>query len=194
MENNNTQLEEIQQQRKAKRFSLWLGLIGMFMMFAALSSGFIVYTASGVDKGIKTILPQAFILSTVVIVISSITLHLAYKAAKAGQLAKQKVLLLVTMVFGIVFFALQLHAWGVLTDQGVFFINNNASQSFIYVFTGLHLAHIVAGLIVLLRSFFGAAKPIPHENNVFRMDLAVIFWHFLDLLWIYIYVFLLLNQ
>jgi cytochrome c oxidase subunit III len=194
MENNNLQLEEQQQQRKAKKFSLWLGLIGMFMMFAALSSGFIVYTASGVDKGIKTILPQAFIYSTLVIVISSITLHLAYKAAKAGELARQKMLLIVTMVLGIVFFAMQLHAWDVLTDQGVFFINNNASQSFIYVFTGLHLAHIVAGLIVLLRSLIGAMKAIPHENNVFRMDLAVIFWHFLDLLWIYIYVFLLLNQ
>lgn len=194
MGNKALNIEELQQQRKAKRFGLWLGLIGMFMMFAALSSGFIVYTASGVDKGIKTILPQSFIYSTVVIVLSSLTLHLSYKAAKAVELGKQKLLLIATIILGIVFFALQVHSWEVLTAQGVYFINNNASQSFIYIFTGLHLAHIIAGLIVLIRAFFGAAKPIPQDNNVFRMDLAVIFWHFLDLLWIYIYVFLLLNQ
>ncbi|VTP89055.1 hypothetical protein [Sphingobacterium daejeonense] len=82
--------EELLKSRKAKKFNLWLGMIGMFMMFAALTSGFIVYTASGVDKGIKTILPQVFIYSTAVIVLSSITMHLAYKAVKSAQLSKQK--------------------------------------------------------------------------------------------------------
>ncbi|NGM73389.1 heme-copper oxidase subunit III [Sphingobacterium sp. SGL-16] len=191
---NEIKLEEQQKQFKAKKFNLWLGMIGMFMMFAALSSGFIVYTASGVDKGIKTILPQMFIYSTIVILVSSLTLHLAFKAAKAGELAKQKLLLVVTIVLGIVFFILQVQSWGVLTEQGVYFINNNASQSFIYIFTGLHLAHIIAGIIVLITAFFCAKPSIATEKNVFRMDLAAIFWHFLDLLWIYIYVFLLLNQ
>ncbi|MBD1428586.1 cytochrome c oxidase subunit 3 [Sphingobacterium litopenaei] len=191
---NEIKLEEQQKQFKAKKFNLWLGMIGMFMMFAALSSGFIVYTASGVDKGIKTILPQMFIYSTIVILVSSLTLHLAFKAAKAGELAKQKLLLVVTIVLGIVFFILQVQSWGVLTEQGVYFINNNASQSFIYIFTGLHLAHIIAGIIVLISAFFCAKPSIATEKNVFRMDLAAIFWHFLDLLWIYIYVFLLLNQ
>ncbi|GAA4519139.1 cytochrome c oxidase subunit 3 [Sphingobacterium thermophilum] len=194
MEVNDIKLEELRKQRKAKKFNLWLGMIGMFMMFAALSSGFIVYTASGVDKGIKTILPQTFVYSTIVIILSSVTLHMAFKAAKVNNLAKQKLLLLATIVLGIVFFVLQVQAWGILTSQGVYFINNNASQSFIYIFTGLHLAHIIAGILVLLRAYVGAAKPIPQDNNVFRMDLATIFWHFLDLLWIYIYVFLLLNQ
>jgi cytochrome c oxidase subunit 3 len=191
---NEIKLEEQQKQFKAKKFNLWLGMIGMFMMFAALSSGFIVYTASGVDKGIKTILPQTFIYSTIVILVSSLTLHFAFKAAKAGELAKQKLLLVVTIVLGIVFFILQVQSWGVLTEQGVYFINNNASQSFIYIFTGLHLAHIIAGIIVLISAFFSAKPPVATEKNVFRMDLAAIFWHFLDLLWIYIYVFLLLNQ
>src|SRR5690606_8205230 len=194
MEVNDIKLEELRKQRKAKKFNLWLGMIGMFMMFAALSSGFIVYTASGVDKGIKTILPQTFVYSTIVIILSSVTLHMAFKAAKVNNLAKQKLLLLATIVLGIVFFVLQVQAWGILTSQGVYFINNNASQSFIYIFTGLHLAHIIAGILVLLRAYVGAAKPIPQDNNVFRMDLVTIFWHFLDLLWIYIYVFLLLSQ
>lgn len=194
MEADNLKQIELQQVRKAKKFNLWLGMIGMFMMFAALSSGFIVYTASGVDKGIKTILPQTFIYSTLAIVISSLTITLAHKAAKQGKVSMQKLWLLITIVLGVIFFALQVDSWRLLTDQGVFFINNNASQSFIYVFTGLHLAHIIVGLLVLLRVYFGVVKRIPQDNNVFRMDLATIFWHFLDLLWIYIYVFLLLNQ
>ena len=187
-------LEDLEQSRKAKKFNLWLGIIGMFMMFAALSSGFIVYTASGVDKGIKTILPQAFIYSTLTIIVSSITLHFAYAAAKVGNIGRQKLLLLLTVVLGIVFFVLQVQAWTVLTSKGVYFINNNASQSFIYIFTGLHLLHIVVGIFVLLRALVGTTRGIPQGDNVFRMDLATVFWHFLDLLWIYIYVFLLLNQ
>lgn len=186
--------EEILRRRKAKKFSLWLGLIGMFMMFASLSSGFIVYTASGVDKGIKTLLPNTFIYSTIVIILSSVTMHFANSAAKKEQLSKQKMLLFTTILLGVLFFVLQVHAWGVLTERGVYFINNNASQSFIYIFTGLHLAHIIGGLVVLLRCILGVYQKISFSNNLFRMELAVIFWHFLDLVWIYLYVFLLLNQ
>ncbi|WP_088160233.1 MULTISPECIES: cytochrome c oxidase subunit 3 [Sphingobacterium] len=187
------QTDEKLVQRKAQKFNLWLGMLGMFMMFAALSSGFIVYTASGVDKGIKTLLPNALLYSTLVIAVSSLTMFLAHKAAKNGESSKQRLFLIATFILGAVFFALQVHAWNVLIDRGVYFVNNNASQSFIYVFIWMHLAHIIAGLIVLIGAIIGINK-LPKDGNLFRMDLASIFWHFLDLLWIYIYVFLLLNQ
>lgn len=187
------QTDEKLVQRKAQKFNLWLGMLGMFMMFAALSSGFIVYTASGVDKGIKTLLPNALLYSTLVILVSSLTMFLAHKAAKNGESSKQRLFLIATFILGVVFFALQVHAWNVLIDRGVYFVNNNASQSFIYVFIWMHLAHIIAGLIVLIGAIIGINK-LPKDGNLFRMDLASIFWHFLDLLWIYIYVFLLLNQ
>lgn len=187
------QTDEKLVQRKAQKFNLWLGMLGMFMMFAALSSGFIVYTASGVDKGIKTLLPNALLYSTLVIVVSSLTMFLAHRAAKNGESSKQRLFLIATFILGVVFFALQVHAWNVLIDRGVYFVNNNASQSFIYVFIWMHLAHIIAGLIVLIGAVIGANK-LSKDGNLFRMDLASIFWHFLDLLWIYIYVFLLLNQ
>jgi len=180
--------------RKAKRFNLWLGMIGMFMMFAALSSGFIVYTAGGADRGLKTILPNTFIYSTIVIVVSSVTMHLAYLAAKKTDFVRQRLLLVATILLGIAFFVLQVEAWGVLTARGIVLVNPNASQSFIYIFTGMHLAHIIAGVLVLTRALIGQLRNIPQVNNVFRMELAGIFWHFLGLLWIYIYVFLLLNQ
>ncbi|UIR55243.1 cytochrome c oxidase subunit 3 [Sphingobacterium sp. SRCM116780] len=180
--------------RRAQKFSLWLGMLGMFMMFAALSSGFIVYTASGVDKGLKTLLPDTFIYSTIVIVLSSISIHFAYKAAQVGNLARQKALLFVTLILGLLFFVLQVNSWEILAERGIYFVNNNASQSFVYIFTGMHLAHIIAGVIVLIVALIGVFKPLPPDSNQFRMNLASIFWHFLDLLWIYIYVFLLLNQ
>jgi len=179
---------------KAKKFALWLFIIASFMIFAALSSGYIVYTAAGIDKGIKILLPQAFITSTVIIVLSSITVHLAYKATQSKEVAKRKIFLLTSVILGIGFFFSQYHAWQVLIEQGAFFINNNASQSFIYVFTGFHLAHILGGLFVLLFAYFRNLKKYSHIQNVNSMELAAMFWHFLDILWIYIYVFLLLNQ
>ncbi len=189
-----TQDKEQLTQQKAKRFNLWLGMIGMFMVFAALSSGFIVYTQGGIDKGIKTILPDAFIYSTALIVVSSITMYLAQKAAKEMAFGRQKGLLAATIALGIGFFMMQVHAWGILADRGIVFVNSNASQSFIYIFTGMHLAHIVAGILVLVRALIGRIRNIPQVSNVFRMGLASLFWHFLGILWIYIYVFLLLNQ
>lgn len=194
MGNTDYMNEDLLQSRKAKKFNLWLGMIGMFMMFAALSSGFIVYTASGVDKGIKTLLPNTFIYSTLMIVLSSITMFVAHKATKDGNTSRQKLFLLITLVFGVLFFVFQVDSWSVLFGRGITFVNPNASQSFIYIFTGLHLAHIIAGLVVLVRCLVGVLRKIPQADNLFRMDLASIFWHFLDLLWIYIYVFLLLNQ
>ena len=181
-------------QRKAKKFSLWLSMIGLFMMFAALSSGFIVYTQGGIDKGLKTILPSSFIYSTIVIVVSSLTMQLAFQAAKSEQRKKQIGLGFATIFLGMVFFVLQVESWNILIERGIFFINSNASQSFIYIFTGMHLAHILAGFVVVFRALWGSWKGISTVNNVFRMDLATIFWHFLGILWIYIYVFLLLNQ
>jgi cytochrome c oxidase subunit 3 len=179
---------------KAKKFALWLFIIASFMIFASLSSGFIVYTASGIDKGLKVILPNAFILSTVLIVASSVSMHLAFRAAKRIDYAKQKLFLLITILLGVGFFFSQFHAWSVLIEQGVYFVNYNASQSFIYVFTGFHLAHIIAGVIVLLIVLLHKLGKLSQARNIFRMELASLFWHFLDILWIYIYVFLLLNQ
>lgn len=189
-----TQDKEDIVKHKALKFNLWLGMIAMFMMFAAFSSGFIVYTTGGVDKGIKTILPNTFIFSTIAIVLSSVTVQLAYIASRRMAFGRQKVLLGATILLGLLFFVLQLQAWGVLNERGIVFVNNNASQSFLFIFTGFHLLHIIAGLIVLTRALMGRIKNIPQVHNVFRMDLATIFWHFLGLLWIYIYVFLLLNQ
>src|SRR5579875_1701473 len=119
-----------------KKFNMWLFMITSFMLFAAFTSGFIVYTQGSADKGIKIILPHAFIYSTIVILLSSGSMYLAYRAAKQLQVNKQRLYLWLTLVLGVGFFCLQFYAWTVLVKMGVYLINPNASQSFIYIFTG----------------------------------------------------------
>jgi cytochrome c oxidase subunit 3 len=78
--------------------------------------------------------------------------------------------------------------------MGVYFTNPNASRTFIYVFTGMHLLHIIAALLLLLNTIFSAYRDVPQVKNLYKMEMTGIFWHFLDIMWIYLYVFLLLNQ
>ncbi|HEY1009390.1 MAG TPA: cytochrome c oxidase subunit 3 [Daejeonella sp.] len=185
---------EDMQSFKARKFLMWLFIISSFMMFAALTSGFIVYTEGNAERGIKVLLPKAFIYSTVIIIISSITMHMAYLSAKKLEFGKQKLYTILTILLGIAFFFSQYSAWMVLTDAGAFFVNYNASQSFIYVFTGAHLLHIFGGILMLLYSLIGKMRNIPQVRNLFRIEVTSLFWHFIDILWIYLYVFLLLNQ
>ena len=176
-----------------KRFNMWIFIFTSFMFFAALTSGFIVYSG-GRGHGINMVLPSAFMYSTITIVISSITMFMASKAAKALQFDKQRLYLILTLVLGILFFSIQLYGWGQMIKMGVYFINNNASQSFIYVFTAMHLIHIIAGLLLLANTLRGSYKNIPQVKNMFGIEMSSIFWHFVDIIWIYLYVFLLLNQ
>ena len=67
---------------RARKFLMWLFVISSFMFFAALTSAFIIYTAGSADRGLKILLPHIFKLSTGVVILSSITMHLSYLAAK----------------------------------------------------------------------------------------------------------------
>jgi cytochrome c oxidase subunit 3 len=188
----------IQQEDKvnlgAKKFNMWIFIFTSFMFFAALSSGFIVYSG-GKGHGLNVIMPTAFIYSTVVIMISSVTLFMASRAAKQLQFDKQRLFLWATFFLGIAFLVIQVYAWYVLTyKMGIYFSNPNASRTFIFVFTGMHLLHIIAALLLLLNTISGTYKNIPQVKNLFKMEMTSIFWHFLDIIWIYLYVFLLLNQ
>ncbi|MBC8053336.1 MAG: cytochrome c oxidase subunit 3 [Sphingobacteriaceae bacterium] len=180
---------------KAKKFMMWLFMVSSFIYFAGLTSGFIVYTAGDPSRGINTILPDSFNYSTAIIALSSLTMHLAYMAGKKLQFKSQNAYLVLTALLGIVFLVIQFRAWGVLFNRGITFTGNpNASQSFIYVFVASHLLHIVMGIILLLQALkFRLAKVDPMRNT-FRLEVTSIFWHFIDILWIYLYVFLLLNQ
>jgi len=172
---------------------MWIFIFTSFMLFAAFTSGFIVYSG-GKKHAINVILPQSLMYSTVVILLSSVTLFLASRAAKSLSFSKQKLFLWLTLALGVAFFALQVYSCSKLIDMGVYFINPNAAQSFVYVFIAIHLIHIIAALLLLLNTIKGSYSDIPQAKNMFKMEMTSIFWHFLDIVWIYLYVFLLLNQ
>ena len=193
MEIKNVQIED-RQNFKARKFLMWLFIISSFMMFAALTSGFIVYTEGNAERGIKVLLPKAFMYSSIIIIVSSLTMHMAYLSAQKLQFGKQKLFIGLTILLALAFFYSQYSAWQVLYESGAYFVNYNASQSFIYVFSGAHLLHIFAGICMLIYALIGKIRNIPQVRNIFRMEVTSIFWHFIDILWIYLYVFLLLNQ
>lgn len=177
-----------------KKFNMWIFIFTSFMFFAALTSAFIVYSGSK-GHGLNIIMPNAFMYSTIVLVASSVTLFMASRAAKQLQFGKQQLFLYITIALGIAFFIVQLYAWYTLTyKMGIYFTDPNASRTFVFVFSGMHMLHILGGLIFLLIALVGSLKGIPQVKNLYRMEMTSIFWHFLDIIWIYLYVFLLLNQ
>jgi cytochrome c oxidase subunit 3 len=174
--------QEDRQNLGAKKFNMWIFIFTSFLLFMGFMSGFIVYVG-GRGHALQVLLPNAFIYSTVVLAISSVTLLLAKKAAKGLQLAEQRIFLWLTFFLGVAFLALQVNAWLVLIKMQVF-----------YVFSGVHFLHVIAGLLVLLNTVLATYRNIPQVKNIFKVEMASIFWHFLDIMWICLYVFLLLNQ
>ena len=191
-------MAQIQQEEKvnlgAKKFNMWIFIFTSFMFFAALSSGFIVYSG-GRGHGLDVIMPRAFLYSTIIIVISSVTLFIASRAAKQLQFDKQRLYLWVTFFLGIAFFISQFYAFYVLAyKMDIHFTDTNASHTFVYVFCGMHLFHVIAALGLLLNTLRASYRNNSQVINLFKMEMTSIFWHFLDIIWIYLYVFLLLNQ
>jgi cytochrome c oxidase subunit 3 len=176
-----------------KKFVMWLFIFASFMIFAALTSGFIVYVG-GSGHALNVILPHIFTYSTIVIALSSVTMFLASRAAKQMDVAKQRAFLWFTVSLGLVFFCLQVYGWHILTTMGIYFVDPNASRSFVYVLTGVHLLNIIAGIGFLLSALNASYRNKPQAINLYKMEISAIFWHFVDIVWIYLYVFLLLNQ
>lgn len=177
-----------------KKFIVWLFMISSFIFFAGLTSGFIVYSGDNLAKQLNVKMPNVFILSTILVVASSFTLQWAYIQTKRLNFAKQRLGLWLTIALGVAFTCSQLYGWIVLTGLGAFFTSSNASISFVYVFTLFHILHIIAGLFLIIGAIISSYKAVPNVLNIFRMEISIVFWHFVDILWIYLYVFLLLNQ
>lgn len=174
-----------------RKFAMWLFIVTVVMIFAAFTSAHIVRQADG-DWLIYDI-PQMLWITSGIILASSITMQWAYIAAKRDKLEQVKLALSLTMVLGIGFIYGQFQAWGQLVDAGVFFVGNPGG-SFIYVFTGLHVLHLVSGILYLLYMLVSAFRYKVHSKNMLNMDMSTTFWHFLGGLWIYLFIFLLLNH
>jgi len=174
-----------------KKFALWLFIVTVIMIFAALTSAYIVRQADG--NWLMFDLPDLFLATTVIILVSSGTMHWAYLAVKKDNLESAKVAIAITTVLGIGFLVGQYMAWGELVKDSIFLVGN-PSGSFVYVISGLHGLHIVGGLVFLIIVLFSIFRSKIHSKNLLRIEMCATYWHFLDGLWLYLFVFLLLNR
>jgi cytochrome c oxidase subunit 3 len=170
-----------------KKFILWLFIVSIVMMFAAMTSGYLVRRAEG--NWIDYQIPDIFAYSSIVLVFSSITMHWAYVSAKKDRFTMMRTAITVTFALGIVFLYMQFQGWINLVQQKVFFVGNPAG-SFMYVFTGLHGFHLISGLIVLVFALVAALRLKIHAKNLVQLEIAASYWHFLDILWLYLFFFL----
>ncbi|HEU5291139.1 MAG TPA: cytochrome c oxidase subunit 3 [Cyclobacteriaceae bacterium] len=174
-----------------KKFALWLFIVTVVMIFAALTSAYIVRQAEG--NWFVFDLPQLFWINTGVILLSSITMHWAYLSAKRDNLETVKTATIITTVLGVAFLVGQYLAWGNLVANKVYFVGN-PSGSFVYVLSGLHGLHIVGGVVFLLILLGSTWKYKVHSKNLNLIEMCSTYWHFLGGLWLYLFVFLLLNR
>jgi len=185
--------QQVKFDSKPKKFIIWLFVVSSTIMFGGFTSYYIVFSGSK-GKGHGLVLPDMFLYSTIVLVCSSICLFLASKALHNKGIQKQKLFLWLTLLLGVSFGYLQVEAWSSLYQSGAVLVNNNAAISIIYIVSGIHLLHIFGGLCLISNTLIGAYTKIAEDQQQYRMEITAIFWHFIDILWIYLYVFLLLNS
>ena len=174
------------------RVLLILLIFSFFMVFAGWTSGYIVRRDEGNWREFD--LPNIFILSTVLVTLSSAAIQWAYSMAKRDEIRRVQIGLAVTLLLGVGFLVSQWEAWRYLVYQTNTYFSDNPSGSFLYVLTGWHAFHIVSGLIfvgVVLRRSLNYQV---HSRSLVSLGNAVLYWHFLGLLWWYLYLFLLLNH
>jgi len=174
------------------RIGAWAGIGGIVMLFTALASAYIVRSASGNDWQ-PIVMPKVLWLSTAVILISSVTMEISRRALKQQHNSRYSSWLTVTVVLGLGFVATQLIAWRQLWRQGVYMASNPHS-SFFYLFTAAHGVHLLGGLVALSCLLLRTRKQRDTVEGELRRigaaDAASIYWHFLDGLWISLFLLL----
>lgn len=178
-----------------KKFALWLFQVSVIMVFGGLTSALIVRRGDG--NWMYFELPTLFWISTVLILLSSATMHWAYVSTRRDNIESAKVAMVLTLLLGVGFLVSQVMAYDYLVAQGIHFVNSTAahiSGSFVYVLSGLHGLHIVSAVIVVAVTTVSVFRYRIHSKNMTSMEMCMTYWHFLDVLWLYLFVFLLLNR
>ena len=225
-----------QKKVRAKRMLLYLGIFSIVMLFAGLTSGYVV--ALNGEFWVNIVMPEPFYWSTALIVLSSVTMIWAVRSAKKGNQQLMSIGVLLSLGLGIAFSISQFQGWKDLTERGMYlssFVDNlegeygeeytfkykgtelvkedgnfyfpddyykedplndqiavfsNTASSFMYILTAVHLVHLVGGLIALVLVAIGALMGKKYQSKASRLRLTAVYWHFLDGLWIYLFLFL----
>jgi cytochrome c oxidase subunit 3 len=211
----------------SRKFMLWLGIVSIIMLFAGLTSAYIIREGEG--RWVDFKLPSLFMVSTAMIVLASVTLHWAVVSVKKNNLSSMNMALVLAAVFGLGFVLFQYQASKQLVEGGIYFsgqvkyINmdyqyisadttnprvkkllkenselrfenpadvQNVAGSFLYAIAGLHVVHVLGGIIALSVVLWRAGRKKYSAANYEGISLCATYWHFLDGLWIYLYLFL----
>jgi cytochrome c oxidase subunit III len=175
-----------------KKFALWLFIATVIMLFAAWTSAYIV--KRGDIAWAKIEVPGLFWVNTAIILASSGTMVWAVRAARKDNLEMVKVALSITTVLGIAFVVGQVMAYGQMVEMKEHFTGGPVSHSFVYVLSGAHGLHLISGVVFLMVVLGAAFKFKVHSKSMDQIEMCATYWHFLDLLWLYLFVFLLLNR
>lgn len=178
------------------QFMLWLGVAGSMLLFTALIAIYVVKQAGQIVKSAP--LPTEFLISTAMILLSSLTLHLANIAFRVERFERYRYLMATTILLGVGFILLQFMGWKQLIEQGAA-INSNNANAFIYILSGLHILHILGGIIAVSYAFVQSLKNLSYIDsfvysvnppNQLKIKLITRYWHFVDVLWIFLLGFL----
>ena len=173
------------------KFTLWIAIGSITMMFAGLTSAYIIKRNQ--PNWLDFNLPVAFWYSTATIILSSVTIWLAGRAFKEGEMLRYRKLLVATFLLGVLFVALQIAGFAQLWNNG-FTLTKNVSVSFLYPIIGLHAIHVIGGVIALMIMFLKAFSTKRRIYTSVPIEMMSTYWHFVDLLWIYLLFFLLMIR
>ena len=183
---------EEEQARKGKTYKLllWFGMISICMIFAGLTSAYVV-SKSRPDWLKDFVLPSAFVISTVAMLVSSFTFYLALQATKKDNRSMATTFLLLTLALGIAFIVLQFKGFGQVIENGYFFTGSesNVTTSFLYIAVLVHIAHLLGGIISLLVVIYNHYKQKYNSSQCLGIELSGIYWHFMDFIWVYLFLF-----
>jgi len=171
------------------RFIMWIAIGSIVMMFAGMTSAYIVKKNQG--NWLAFELPVVFWYSTAVILASSLTIYLANVALKAGKLVPYKLLITITSILGILFVKMQWTGFQDLEMRGIALIGtqSNSSSSFLFIITGMHMLHVLGGVVALVVLFFRSFWLKKDQLSLVPVQIVATYWHFVDILWIYLFIF-----
>lgn len=175
-----------------KKFALWLFIASVIMLFAAWTSAYIV--KRGDVEWAEIILPGQFYINTVIIVLSSLTMIWAQYSARRDNIDKLKLAMTLTTILGVGFLAGQILAYNELVALKEYFTGGNISHSFLYVISAAHAFHVLGGIVFLLIVLVNSFRRRIHGRNMIQIEMCSTYWHFLGVLWVYLFVFLILNR
>ncbi|OIN60036.1 cytochrome c oxidase subunit 3 [Arsenicibacter rosenii] len=186
--------------REPFRFMVWLGIAGSVLLFLVLLATYLL--RSGGPGWKQVALPNVFLLSTVVILLSSLTLHTANQAFRNERFPMYRTYMGMTLLLGILFMVLQAWGWRQMVLAGIG-LQANPAGGFVYILSGLHLLHILIGLIFLTIAFAEAIRRRQYIDafvysvnppNQLKIKLMTLYWHFVDILWLVVFAFLLIHH